>query len=143
MFGLSRKAVENEPLKIFMALSDVERNRRAPLEASTVDRADPGLPAEWGAQYRLFAEDPGPIRQDNPGRFWTQRHELGQIRDPLLRSDAVGADAGAFRIVADLRRGSKPSPRADSESALLAHSCTLSRKFKNERDAFDAGPRGR
>ena len=27
MFGLSRKVVENEALKIFMALTDIERNR--------------------------------------------------------------------------------------------------------------------
>ena len=36
LFGLSRKSVENEPLKIFMALSDVERNRTTPLETATV-----------------------------------------------------------------------------------------------------------
>ena len=38
LFGLCRKAVENEPLKIFMALSDLDRNRAKPLEPATVDR---------------------------------------------------------------------------------------------------------
>ena len=38
LFGLSRKAVENEPLKIFMALSDLDRERATPLTAATVDR---------------------------------------------------------------------------------------------------------
>src|SRR5580658_7429724 len=38
LFGLSRKAVENEPLKIFMALSDAERNRAKALEPGTIDR---------------------------------------------------------------------------------------------------------
>ena len=38
LFGLSRKAVENEPLKIFMALSDLNRRRSNVLEAATVDR---------------------------------------------------------------------------------------------------------
>ena len=33
LFGLSRKAVENEPLKIFMAVSDIDRERTAPLSA--------------------------------------------------------------------------------------------------------------
>ena len=37
MFGLSRKMVENEPLKIFMALTDIERNRAKPLETNTVE----------------------------------------------------------------------------------------------------------
>ena len=38
LFGLCRKAVENEPLKIFMALSDLDRQRAKPLEPATVDR---------------------------------------------------------------------------------------------------------
>ena len=32
LFALSRKAVENEPLKIFMAISDIDRNRTTPAE---------------------------------------------------------------------------------------------------------------
>ena len=32
LFALCRKAVENEPLKIFMAISDIDRNRATPLE---------------------------------------------------------------------------------------------------------------
>src|SRR5580704_4722143 len=35
LFGLCRKSVENEPLKIFMALSDVDRHRATPLDAAT------------------------------------------------------------------------------------------------------------
>ena len=38
LFALSRKAVENEPLKIFMSVSDIDRNRPTPLSAATVDR---------------------------------------------------------------------------------------------------------
>ena len=30
--------MENEPLKIFMAVSDLDRNRPKPLEPATVDR---------------------------------------------------------------------------------------------------------
>src|SRR3984957_13318929 len=37
LFGLTRKAVENEPLKIFMALSDLDRNRAKPLAPDTMD----------------------------------------------------------------------------------------------------------
>ena len=33
LFALCRKAVENEPLKIFMAISDLDRNRAKPLDA--------------------------------------------------------------------------------------------------------------
>src|SRR5207253_3090610 len=57
LFGLCRKSVENEPLKIFMALSDVERHRKTPLDTATVDR----LAREYrqlSAQYPLFSEAP-------------------------------------------------------------------------------------
>ena len=56
MFGLSRKVVENQPLKIFMALTDIERNRAKPLEANTIEK----LVRNYRnfAQYPLFAETP-------------------------------------------------------------------------------------
>src|SRR6185295_15066020 len=38
LFALCRKAVENEPLKIFMALSDINRRRSKPIESTTADR---------------------------------------------------------------------------------------------------------
>ena len=38
LFALCRKSVENEPLKIFMALNEVDRHRKTPLDAKTADR---------------------------------------------------------------------------------------------------------
>ena len=38
LFALSRKAAENEPLRIFLAVNDVDRDRREPLSASTAAR---------------------------------------------------------------------------------------------------------
>ncbi len=38
LFALCRKPVDNEPLKIFMALSDMDRNRAQPLKTETVQR---------------------------------------------------------------------------------------------------------
>ena len=38
LFALCRKAVENEPLKIYMAMTDLNRYRSTPLEPATVDR---------------------------------------------------------------------------------------------------------
>ena len=57
LFALCRKAVENEPLKVYMATTDLNRYRAKPLEATTVDR----LAREYrrfGSQYSLFAEAP-------------------------------------------------------------------------------------
>src|ERR1700704_3198101 len=55
LFALCRKAVENEPLKIFMALSDLDRNRITPLDAATVDRLARDY-RNYGSQYPLFSE---------------------------------------------------------------------------------------
>ena len=57
LFGLSRKITENEPLKMFMALTDIDRNRPQPLKPATVDR----LLREYHTlheQYPLFSEVP-------------------------------------------------------------------------------------
>jgi hypothetical protein len=55
LFGLCRKSAENEPLKIFMALSDVDRRRPTPLDPKTADRLAREFRA-FGAQYPIFAE---------------------------------------------------------------------------------------
>ena len=55
LFALSRKTVENEPLKIFMAISDIDRNRATPLAAATVDRLARDY-RSYGSQYPLFSE---------------------------------------------------------------------------------------
>src|SRR5580693_4402749 len=55
IFALCRKPVDNEPLKIFMALSDVDRNRAQPMAPATVAR----LVKTWkiyGAQVAVFNE---------------------------------------------------------------------------------------
>lgn len=54
LFGLSRKAVENEPLKIFMSLGDVNRRRSKPLESATIDKLAREFRA-LGAQYPILA----------------------------------------------------------------------------------------
>ena len=41
LFALCRKATDNEPLMMFMALSDLDRNRAQPLRPETVQRMIP------------------------------------------------------------------------------------------------------
>ena len=72
LFGLCRKAVENEPLKIFMVLNDLDRNRA---------EAAGGRPRwtgwrvsirQFGSQYAIFNECPG-SRQDRFCSSWIPR----------------------------------------------------------------------
>src|SRR5260370_35885077 len=55
LFGLCRKSVENEPLKIFMALSDVDRRRAKPLTDETTNRLARSY-RDFASQYPTFAE---------------------------------------------------------------------------------------
>ncbi len=138
LFGLSRKAVENEPLKIFMALSDVERNRTKPLEAATVDR----LTKEYrsmGAQYPLFSEAPS-LSDKTILAFLDTAHAVGQIRDQGLRSDAAGimqALVSLWQILA--REGAVTEADADATLASLIEPFA---KVQGERELFDGGRAG-
>ncbi|MBZ5600709.1 MAG: hypothetical protein LAO79_00205 [Acidobacteriia bacterium] len=138
LFGLSRKAVENEPLKIFMALSDVDRNRAKPLEVATVDR----LAREYramSAQYPLFSEAPM-VSDKTIMSFLDAAKAIGAMHDPALKADAAGtmqALAALWQIC--LRQQSLPPAAAD---AALAELIAPFIKIQGERDIFDAGRGG-
>ena len=138
LFGLCRKSVENEPLKIFMALSDVERNRTKPLSTATVDRLARDFRL-MSAQYPIFAEAPA-LSDSTILQFMDAAHGINQIRDGGLRSDAAGtmqALVGLWQIF--LRQGS--IGEADSD-ATLAQLLRPFAKIQGDRDIFDAGRGG-
>jgi hypothetical protein len=138
LFGLSRKAVENEPLKIFMALSDVERNRTTPLEVNTVDR----LAREYhsfSAQFPMFSEAPA-LTDKTIVAYLDTVHSLNKIGDQALRADA----AGTFQALASLwqifvRQGSIPTAQQDQALARIVEPFG---KIQNEREVFDGGRSG-
>jgi hypothetical protein len=138
LFGLSRKAVENEPLKIFMALSDVERNRTVPLEAATVDR----LAREYhllNAQYPLFSEAPA-VSDKTILAYLDAIHGINKIGDQSLRADSAGtlqALASLWQIF--VRQGSIPAAQSDQ---ALARILEPFQKIQNEREVFDGGRNG-
>ncbi len=138
LFGLSRKLVENEPLKIFMALSDIDRNRAKPLDPATMDR----LAREYrtmSAQYPLFAESPM-LSDQTILSFMDTAHTIANIRDQGLRADTAGtmqALTSLWQIFT--RQGSIKSEQADATlSAILAPFG----KIQNEREVFDGGQSG-
>ena len=101
LFGLSRKLAENEPLKIFMALSDMERGRTKPLEPETVDRLARDY-HDMNAQYALFSEAPA-LTDKTILSFLDVAHSVSQIRDPGLRADAAGTLQALIGSLADFR----------------------------------------
>lgn len=138
LFGLCRKAAENEPLKIFMGLSDLDRHRPAPLDAQTAGRLARGYRA-FGAQYAIFAEV-SDVSNQTIGQFLDTAQAIEQIHDLGLRSDAAGtlqALAGLWQIFC--RQDSiAPAERDRTLAAILGRFG----KMKNEGEVFDGGRAG-
>ena len=138
LFGLCRKQAENEPLKIFMALSDVDRHRQTPLDAKTADRMAREF-RSFGPQYPIFAEA-SDVSSGAINQFLDTATAIDQIHDPGLRSDAAGtlqSLVGLWQIFS--RQGSIPP--ADQDRTLAAV-LTHFDKVKNEGDVFDGGRSG-
>jgi hypothetical protein len=138
LFGLCRKSVENEPLKVFMALSDLDRLRSKPLEPATVAR----LAREYrtyGAQYPLFSEAPS-LQDQTILQFFDVADAINHLGDATLRADTAGtmqALAGLWQIFC--RQGSIGASEADSTLAgLLAPFA----KIRSNRELFDGGRAG-
>ena len=138
LFGLSRKAVENEPLKIFMAVSDVDRERAAPLTAATVDRLARNY-KELGAQYSLFSDAPE-VSDAAVNQFLDTALDIDHIKDQALRQDTAGTMqglAGLWQIFT--RQGVLPPSKAD---AALKGILSPFAAIHNDVELFDAGRTG-
>lgn len=138
LFGLSRKSVENEPLKIFLALNDVDRDRAKPMSSQLAAR----LVADYrslGAQYALFADAPS-LSEGSINQYLNLCKQTKDIRDALVRADTLGtvqAVVGLWRIL--VLQGSIPAAGQDSSFAKLL---TPFIRAKQEADLFDAGRSG-
>ncbi|MDP2999876.1 MAG: hypothetical protein Q8N47_20495 [Bryobacterales bacterium] len=138
LFALCRKAVENEPLKIFLALSDMDRRRETPLEAATVNR----LAREWrlyASQYAVLNET-GALADKTVIQYLDTAAGITQIRDAGLRADAAGtlqALVGLWQIFVR-----QESIRAGDTDAALSGILGGFAKVRNSRELFDAGHAG-
>ena len=135
LFALCRKAVENEPLKIFMALSDMNRKRASPMAAATVDRLAREYRAN-GAQYSLLNETGG-LSEATILAYLDTIAAITSIRDQGARSNAAGTMQGLLSLWQILvRQGAIPAGDADATMAGILSSFA---KGKTDRDTFDAG----
>jgi hypothetical protein len=138
LFGLSRKAVENEPLRIFMAMSDIDRRRAKPLEPATVDRLARAY-RNYGSQYSIFSESPA-LSDATIIAFLETAERISDVRDQATRADA----AGLFQSLVSfwqifVRQDSIPAAKADE---TLAAVMAPFKAAKSQRDLFDAGRDG-
>jgi len=138
LFALCRKAVENEPLKIFMAVSDLDRNRMTPLEAATVDRLARDYRV-YGSQYAVFSESRG-ISDKSINQFLDVAESVNKIGSPLFRSDVAGSFQsliGLWQIF--VRQQTIPESQADGVFSGIVGSFT---QLKTDRELFDASRKG-
>jgi len=138
LFGLSRKTAENEPLKIFMALTDIDRRRSKPLEPSTMDKLARNY-RTLSAQYPLFAEFPT-LTDSTVLAYLDTTRTINEIRNQGLRGDAAGtaqALVGLWQIF--VRQQSVPRAAADATLAKLLGPFA---QIHNDKDVFDAGRSG-
>ncbi|HWE48441.1 MAG TPA: hypothetical protein VG273_01545 [Bryobacteraceae bacterium] len=138
LFGLCRKPVDNEPLNIFMALTDIDRNRAQPLSTPTVQRLVRGF-AIYGAQYQIFNDVPS-LTEKTIVAWLDQAETLDKVRDQLFRQDLIGTMQGLTGIWQIFcRQGSLPAAKADE---ILADLIAPFAAVRNERELFDAGRTG-
>src|SRR5262249_17138617 len=138
LFALCRKTVENEPLKIFMAISDIDRNRATPLDAATVDRLARDF-HHYGAQYPLFSES-RTLSEKSIVQFLDTATAISKQKEPAFHMDLSGtyqALLGLWQIF--VRQHNITGAEADASfSAMVAPFSTA----KNNRELFDAGRNG-
>ena len=138
LFALCRKPVENEPLKIFMALTDLDRNRSKPLEAATVDRLARSFHL-YGSQYPIFSESRA-LSDRSIDQYLDTAEVLAKISAPDLRSDVAGTFQsliGLWQIL--VRQQTVSESQAD---AAFSGIVTSFAKVRNNRELFDAGRDG-
>ena len=138
LFALCRKTVENEPLKIFMAISDIDRGRPTPLDSATVDRLARDYHT-YGSQYPLFSE-----LRTMSGKsmvlYLDTAAAIGKQKEPAFHMDLAGTFqslVGVWQILT--RQHSIPDSKADS---VFAGVVTPFGAVKNSRELFDAGRAG-
>jgi len=138
LFALCRKAVENEPLKIFMAISDVDRGRATPLEPATVDRLARSYHT-YGAQYSIFSESRS-LSDKSINQLMDTAEAITKIHDPTFRSDVAGSFQsliGLWQIL--VRQGTIPDSQADGVFAGISSGFA---QLRSDRELFDASRNG-
>ncbi|HSU57848.1 MAG TPA: hypothetical protein VLI55_00935 [Bryobacteraceae bacterium] len=138
LFGLSRKSVENEPLKMFLALNDIDRGRAKPMSPALATRLVNGYRL-YGAQYAVFADAPG-LSEDSIQHYMDTIAATGSIRDSLTKADAVGTLQSLVELWRILCR--QGSITRDSQDASFAKLISPFAHVRQETEVFDAGRSG-
>jgi hypothetical protein len=138
IFALCRRSMENEPLRVFLALSDFNRGREHALLPATAERMVREY-SRMSAQYAILSEAPT-VGDTTILRFLDYAALTNRMRDQALRSDAAGmfqATVGLWQILC--RQGAIPAPEAEPALAAILSAFERARAAG---DLFEAGRSG-
>ncbi len=138
LFGLSRKTVENEPLRMFLALNDIDRNRAHPISPQLAARLIAGYRA-YNAQYIVFADAPT-LSEASIGQYLSLFGQTMSIRNALLRSDSLGTLQSLVELWRILCRQDSIPPA--SQDAVFAKLIAPFSESNGEAELFSAGRAG-
>ncbi len=138
LFGLSRKAIEKQPLKMFLAISNIDRRRSQRLEPATVARMTLAFP-KYGGLFSVLTGSPA-ISDKTIVAYLDVVEEIDDIGRPARKADM----AGVFQALSSLweilvRQGQIPTDKA---GPTLDEVVGVFAEVRNEENLFDAGRRG-
>lgn len=143
MFALTRVSAKDNPLRVFLALNEMDRDRATSsrLQARTVELLAANY-AQFGDQYSIFSEFHS-LNASSIARYLAVAKGIDRLHDRLLRADAAGifqANVGLWEILA--RQGEIPEAAWNRSWQRLirpfAHSRTASQLFTAAQNSFDA-----
>ncbi len=137
LFALSRKVIENEPLKIFLTISNIERQRSKPLETATVNRMMLAYPT-YGDQFVLFTESE--LSDQGIVGYLDAAEQVSKMSRVGRRADAIGtfqALTGLWQIL--VRQGQIPSAQAEPTLMKLVNAFI---DLNSDEEVFEAGRDG-
>ena len=138
LFGLCRKSVDNEPLAVFMTLSDLDRWRAKALDPATAQRLATDYHT-YGSQYSLFSEAPQ-LTDQTILQYLDAARALNHGSDNQLRQDLTASMQGLVGMWQIFCRQRFIAPGA--ADATLAGIIAPFPQAHSQRELFDAARSG-
>ena len=138
MYVFCRRAVNNDPLKMFMAITNVDRKRKQKLRPATVQRLTEAY-TEHGTQFPIFA-DGTMLSDETIIAYLDLIPKLSKGRNQDRRADTIGMFQGLVGLwQIFVREGQIPEDKAD---ATLKELINQFQDIRSDLVLFDAGRAG-
>jgi len=138
MFALCRKAITNEPLRIFLAATAVDRNRSTPLSPEMANRLILAFP-RYGDQFSLFNDAPD-LSEQTMAAVLDMMERIDDIRNLERRADATGGAQALMSLwQIFVRQGQIPPDKVDSTLRTIVDDFG---EIRSSQDFFDAARGG-